>query len=226
MSVSSSAVADYLDPANECQPQRVLVVDENELMQAGLKAVFLDAPWVAACYVAGDAELAVHIIRRRQPQLVLVSASLGGKSGPDLCHWLKENMPHIKVAVMSGAGRVPAAFAASLGAVAVLSKHMPRGVILAAMKRVADGERVLPRRNAPSQLHLSKRELDVLHHVAAGLSNRETASTLNLSQHTVKQYTSALYRKLNVRNRAEAASRAQQLGLLFWNLADAGQRTG
>ena len=223
MSATSAAVV--MDSENECQPQRVLVVDENELIQAGLKAVFLEAPWVAACYVAGDAEVAKHVIRRRQPQLVLVSASLDGRSGPALCHWVRENMPHIKVAVMSGEGRVPAAFAASLGAVAVLSTRMPRGAILAAMKRVADGERILPRPAAPSRLHLSRRELDVLHHVAAGLSNRETASTLNLSQHTVKQYTSALYRKLDVRNRAEAASRAQQLGLLLWNISD-GLRTG
>lgn len=224
--MSATSTAAVVGSEDDCQPQRVLVVDENELIQAGLKAVFLEAPWVAACYVAGDAVVAEQVIRRRQPQLVLVSASLGGRSGPALCHWVRENMPHIKVAVMSSEGRVPAAFAASLGAVAVLSTRMPRGVILAAMKRVADGERVLPRSAEPSRVHLSRRELDVLHHVAAGLSNRETASTLNLSQHTVKQYTSALYRKLDVRNRAEAASRAQQLGLLLWNMSDGRLRTG
>lgn len=216
MPISSAAVAGAPESGTECQPQRVLVVDENELMQAGLRSVFLEAPWVAACFVASAADVATHVIRRRQPHIVLVSATLGGTTGPDLCHWLKENMPHIKVAVMSS-GRVPAALAGSLGAVAVLSKEMPRGAILAAMKRVADGERLLSRRPASAALHLSKRELDVLHHVAAGLSNRETAATLNLSAHTVKQYTSALYRKLDVRNRAEAASRAQQLGLLLWN---------
>lgn len=225
MPISSAAVAGVSESGTECQPQRVLVVDENELMQAGLRSVFLEARWVTACFVASNAEVAMHVIRRRQPHIVLVSATLGGTTGPELCHWLKENMPHIKVA-LTAAGRVPGALAVSLGAVAVLSKQMPRGAVLAAVKRVADGERLLPRRTAASTLHLSKRELDVLHHLAAGLSNRETAATLNLSAHTVKQYTSALYRKLDVRNRAEAASRAQQLGLLLWNPSAQVLRTG
>ena len=58
------------------------------------------------------------------------------------------------------------------------------------------------------------RELDVLQHLASGLSNPEVAASLNLSRHTVKQHTSAVYRKLGVRNRAQAASRAQELGLV------------
>lgn len=226
MTLVTAPAVDAPDSENECQPQRVLVVDENELMQAGLRSVFMDVPWVAACFVAGNADDAMHVIRRRQPQLVLVSTSLGGRSGPELCRWLKENTPHIKVAVMSGEGRVPAALALSLGAVAALSKHMPRGVILASMKRVADGGRVLPKQTALPKMQLSKRELDVLQNVAAGLSNPETAATLNLSRHTVKQYISTVYRKLEVRNRAEAASRAQELGLLVWDATNGGLRAG
>jgi len=54
----------------------------------------------------------------------------------------------------------------------------------------------------------------VLQHLAAGLSNPEVAQQLNLSRHTVKQHTSVVYRKLGVKNRAQAASRAQELGLV------------
>jgi ATP/maltotriose-dependent transcriptional regulator MalT len=85
---------------------------------------------------------------------------------------------------------------------------------------VAEGGRVFPKGQAAPRVKLSKRELDVLHHLAAGLSNPETAATLNLSRHTIKQHTSSVYRKLRVRNRAEAASRAQELGLLGWQSAD------
>ena len=73
---------------------------------------------------------------------------------------------------------------------------------------------MFPKSAGAPVLQLSRRELDVLRHVASGLSNPETASTLNLSRHTVKQHTSAVYRKLGVRNRAEAANRARELGLL------------
>jgi DNA-binding NarL/FixJ family response regulator len=199
-----------------CQPQRVLVVDENELIQAGLSAVLAQAPWVASCFVASSAEAALQAVRRHQPQLVLISASLGGRTGPDLCRVLRQRMPHIKVVLMTGEGRIPAAVAVSLGAVGAFSKHMSRGAIVTAMQRVAEGARVFPKGWMTQDVRLSRRELDVLQHVAAGLSNPETAATLNLSRHTVKQHTSSVYRKLGVRNRAEAASRAQELGLLTW----------
>jgi len=61
---------------------------------------------------------------------------------------------------------------------------------------------------------LSPREREVLGLVAQGCSNREIAEALFLSPHTVKEYTSGVYRKLGVRNRAEAVKRAQSLGLI------------
>ena len=202
--------------ADHLRPQRVLVVDEHALLTAGLRAVLNEAAWVDTCLVADSADGALRIARRHQPQLVLVSASLGGRSGPDLCRTLQELMPHIKVVVMFGEGRIPAALAASMGAVAALSKNLAPGAILAALKHVAEGGRVFPKGQVAPTVKLSRRELDVLRHVASGLSNPETAESLQLSRHTIKQHTSSVYRKLGVRNRAEAASRAQELGLLGW----------
>jgi two-component system response regulator DesR len=212
------------ETTDSCCPQRILIVDELELMQAGLRSVLTSAPWVQACMVAGSAEVALQTARRHQPQVVLVSTSLGGRTGPELCRTLREHLPHIKVVLISGEGQVSGALAASLGAVAALSKNMSRGALLIAMKRVADGGRVFPKASGSTDVKLSRRELDVLQHLASGLSNPETALTLNLSRHTVKQHTSAVYRKLGVRNRAEAASRAQALGLIAWGTRTASER--
>ncbi len=66
----------------------------------------------------------------------------------------------------------------------------------------------------PVAAGLSERERGVLAIVASGATNREIADRLFLSPHTVKEHTSALYRKLKVRNRAEAVQRAQRLGLI------------
>ena len=66
----------------------------------------------------------------------------------------------------------------------------------------------------PGNAALSAREQEVLELVATGATNREIASQLHLSPHTVKEHTSALYRKLEARNRAEAVQRAQRLGVL------------
>jgi two-component system response regulator DesR len=70
-----------------------------------------------------------------------------------------------------------------------------------------------PKSDQPEPL-LSEREREVLELIAAGYTNKEIAEELYLSPHTVKEHTSALYRKLGARNRAEAVQRAQRIGLL------------
>ena len=67
---------------------------------------------------------------------------------------------------------------------------------------------------APGGPPLSDREREVLDLIASGATNREIAGRLYLSPHTVKEHTSSLYRKLAVRNRAEAVQKAQRLGLI------------
>lgn len=202
--------------------QRVLVVEEHRLVSAGLRAILADEAWVGSCLVADTAEDAMQVIRRHHPQIVLVSTSLGDWAGPDLCRTLRDQMPHIKVVLMFGDGRVPAALAASLGTVAALSKLLAPGAIVMAIKHVAGGGRVFPKGQAAQHVKLSTREMEVLVHLSSGMSNPETAARLKLSRHTIKQHTSAVYRKLGVRNRAEAASRAQELGLIGWQNRELG----
>ena len=86
--------------------------------------------------------------------------------------------------------------------------------IARAVQKVSEGLTVFPPAADGSASPLSSREQEVLDLVAGGATNREIAAALHLSPHTVKEYTSALYRKLDVRNRAEAVQRAQRMGLL------------
>ncbi|MEU1517568.1 response regulator transcription factor [Streptomyces sp. NPDC005811] len=198
-----------------CRPQRVLVVDERELVQAGLRAVLAGESWVGACLGASSADMAWELARRHHPQLLLLSMSVQGCSGLELCRQFKQRMPHIKVMLMSGEGRVSTSLATSNGAVGFLPTDMPAAGIVSIVRRVAEGGKVFPRNpDPPENARLSKRELDVLKHLVSGLSNPEMAELLSLSRHTVKQHTSTVYRKLGVRNRAQAASRAQELGLV------------
>jgi DNA-binding NarL/FixJ family response regulator len=78
---------------------------------------------------------------------------------------------------------------------------------------VGKGMTVFAPRNEPAPAHLSAREREVLALMAGGATNREIADRLYLSPHTVKDHTSSLYRKLEVRNRTEAVQRAERLGL-------------
>jgi ATP/maltotriose-dependent transcriptional regulator MalT len=86
--------------------------------------------------------------------------------------------------------------------------------VVKAVRMVGLGMDVFVPAPEPAQTPLSTREREVVSLIAAGSTNREIAESLILSPHTVKEYTSGIYRKLGVRNRAEAVKRAQRLGLI------------
>ena len=95
-----------------------------------------------------------------------------------------------------------------------MQKDWPATDIANAVQMVGRGMTVFPPQEAPKGPALTAREREVLELIASGATNREIAGSLYLSPHTVKEHTSSLYRKLEVRNRAEAVQRAQRLGLL------------
>ena len=213
----STGIRDDAAGADRCRPQRILVVDDMELVQTGLRALLTNQSYVASCLTAGSLNTAWDLVRRHQPQLVVLSTSVAGESGLVLCRHIRDHMPHVRVILMSAEGRVSNSLARANGAIGFLPKHLPAPSILAVVERAVAGEQVFPRdasAEAEAESNLSRRELDVLRHLVAGLSNPEMALALSLSRHTVKQHTSAVYRKLGVRNRAQAAGRARELGLV------------
>jgi two-component system response regulator DesR len=76
------------------------------------------------------------------------------------------------------------------------------------------GHTVFERHEPVGALGLTERERAVLELMAGGSTNPEIAAELHLSKHTIKEHTSAVYRKLGVRNRTQAVQRAQRLGLV------------
>lgn len=197
------------------QEQRILVVDDHEIVRTGLRTVFAGLDWVARCVGAANCGEAVELAKRYEPHVAIVDLYVGEESGLEICKALVAEDPAIKVLLMSGAGCLTPAVARSVGATGFVTKGWPVDRLIEAVRLTAAGRLVFVKQGddrSAAEL-LTARERDVLRELARGLSNPEVANELNLSRHTVKQHTSALYRKLGVRNRAEAASRAQQLGL-------------
>jgi two-component system response regulator DesR len=118
------------------------------------------------------------------------------------------------VLLISGAGRISPAAARAAGASGFVSKDWGAQEIAEAIRMVARGMTVFTEAEEAPATSLSAREREVLQLVGSGATNREIAAALHLSPWTVKEYTGLLYRKLGVRNRAEAVQRAQRLGLL------------
>lgn len=195
--------------------RRILIVDDHEMVRVGLHALLVAQPWVDRCVGAGSLDRAVELTERCKPQLALVDLFIGEESGIDYCKTLLEARPSLSVILMSGAGSVSPAVARAAGASGFIPKHWPARTLLDAVRRASEGERVFPRRErAEPPAKLTRREQDVLCELVRGLSNVQIAGELHLSRHTVKQHTCAVYRKLDVSNRAEAASKAQRLGLI------------
>ena len=194
---------------------RVLVVDDHDVVHWGFRLMLGELDWVERCLSARSGDEALDLTRRYAPDVALVDLFLGEESGPDVCERLLTERPELRVLLISGAGRISPATARACGASGFVPKDWPAADVARAVRMVALGMALFePPPDPGAGVQLSVREREVLGHVAGGATNREIAEALHLSPHTVKEHTSALYRKLDVRNRAEAVQRAQRLGLL------------
>jgi two-component system response regulator DesR len=193
---------------------RVLVVDDHDVVQWGFRLLLERQPWVERCLAAHDSAEALRLAREAKPQVALVDLFLGRQSGAELCDELRSASPETKILLISGAGRISAGAARAAGASGFVSKDWGAPDVLRAIRMVGLGMDVFEPEAEPAKAPLSEREREVVSLIAAGSTNREIAEQLFLSPHTVKEYTSGVYRKLGVRNRAEAVKRAQSLGLI------------
>jgi DNA-binding NarL/FixJ family response regulator len=197
-------------------PLRVLVVDDHDVVHWGLRIMLERLPWVERSFSAHSGQEAVALAGRHRIDVALVDLFLGDESGSDVCERLRAVRPGLRVLLISGAGQISQRAAASCGASGFVTKDL-RGVeIVRAVRAIAMGMTVFEPEPeaAPQGRPLSEREYQVLELLAAGATNPEIAAELHLSPHTVKEYASALYRKLEVRNRLEAIKRAERLGLI------------
>jgi DNA-binding NarL/FixJ family response regulator len=193
---------------------RVLVVDDHDVVHWGFRVLLGEQPWVERCLAARTGAEALALLPVLKPDVALVDLFLVGESGADVCDSIRRASPSTRVLLISGAGRMSPAAARAAGASGFVSKDLEAREVVRAVRTVGLGMTVFPPKSDQPVPLLSEREREVLDLIAAGSTNREIAARLFLSPHTVKEHTSALYRKLNARNRAEAVQRAQRIGLL------------
>jgi DNA-binding NarL/FixJ family response regulator len=192
---------------------RVLVVDDHDVVHWGFRLMLGQQPWVERCLSAHTGSEAIEVCRRYEPHVALVDLFLGGESGPEVCERLRAEAPAPRVLLLSGAGRISPRAARAAGAAGFISKDSSASEIARLVRLVGAGRTVFSETAEPDVPVLTERESEILSLIASGATNREIAGALFLSPHTVKEHTSALYRKLGVRNRAEAVQRSQRLGL-------------
>jgi len=194
-------------------PLKVLIVDDHAVVQWGFRVLLGRQPWIQRCAAASTPEEALKLAAGLEPDVALVDLFLGDRSGAELCEGIRERSPRTRVLLISGVGWISPEAARAAGASGFISKDWSADEVANAVRMIGRGMTVFARQKDGPSTPLSPREREVLDLIGRGATNREIASELFLSPHTVKDHTSSLYRKLGVRNRAEAARRAEQLGL-------------
>jgi DNA-binding NarL/FixJ family response regulator len=196
------------------EPTRILVVDDHDVVHWGFRLLLERQSWVESCAAASGSKDALVEAARTKPHVALVDLFLGGESGAEVAEELRRVHPGLRVLLISGAGRISPAVARAAGASGFVSKDWGAADVVRAVRMVALGQEVFVQSAEPDGVSLTAREQEVVSHISHGETNAEIAKVLFLSPHTVKEHTSAIYRKLGVRNRAQAVKAAQRLGLI------------
>ena len=203
---------------------RVLIVDDHELLRAGLRRRLMDEPGIAVVGEADSAERAVLMARKLQPDLILLDLLLPRKSGADVIPELADVAPDAKVLVVSSqAAPSSVRRVLSAGAAGYLPKRSSDRELLAAIRLVADGSgyvepalgaKLVTPNASPALDPLSERERDIIQLLALGYTNQEIAGRLFISVRTVDTHRAHIMRKLQLDTRAELVMFALANGVI------------
>ena len=202
---------------------RVLVVDDHPVVLDGVTLALQSTSWLRVAGYARTGREAVAAVERLRPNVVLLDLRLPDMLGPEAVRALRRCDPRPKIILFTAYPEHAALDAAlAAGVHGVVVKDTEREILIDVIRRVMDGENVVEVGRGDGALlsrklkehGLTRREYDILRHVAMGETNPEIAAALGLTRNTVKTYLQRALEKLGARNRVEALSRANQLGIL------------
>ncbi len=210
--------------------QRILLVDDHEVVRLGLKALLDRHPQFEVVAEAGTAREALKFVEQYSPDVVVMDIRLPGGSGIDACEKITETHPDTQVIMLTSYAEDEMLFSAiRAGAAGYVLKQIGGDDLVRALEAVSRGEALLDpavtqrifqevRRAAKEEeasafADLTQQEKHVLILVSEGKTNREIAKELFLGEGTVRNYVSSILSKLNVSNRAEAAAYAVEHNL-------------
>ena len=212
------------------EPIRVLIVDDHPVVRRGLRVMLEGEPWVRDVTEAASVEEAVREAVTCQADVIAMDVVLPDGDGVDATRRILEACPDAAVLMLTMADDDEiVARALSAGARGFLLKDTDPDMVLDALRTVASGGVVLgPKvgptvltalRRAPAVLpppfdRLTARELEIVNRLAVGDSNAQIARQLNVSEKTIRNQMSAVFHKLNVSDRVQAALLARDAGIL------------
>lgn len=204
---------------------RVLIVDDHPLVRRGLCELFGEDDGVEVVDSVGDGEQAVAAALAHQPDVVLMDVSMPGMDGIEATRRLLAVRPEARVVMLTSfADHERVIEALDSGAVGYILKDADSDELLRGVRAAAGGESPLSPRAARALVtarrgrrpfeELTARELDVLRLVGRGLSNKQIAWRLTISEKTVKAHMTSIFGRIGVADRTQAALWAQRHGVV------------
>jgi DNA-binding NarL/FixJ family response regulator len=204
-------------------PLRVMLVDDHEVVRAGIRALLQASDDIVVTAEAGSVREAIDEADRTRPDVVVMDVRLADGSGIEATREIRAKHPKTAVVMLTSFADDEALFASIMaGASGYVLKQVKSGELLHAIRTVGGGESlldpavttaVLDRLRKGKHLltderlaRLSPQEERILTAVADGKTNREIGDDLHLAEKTVKNYVSSILSKLEVARRAEAAA--------------------
>ena len=204
---------------------RVMLVDDHAFVRGAIRQA-VTAPDVTVVAEASTAEEAMAVALATRPDVLLLDIDLPGASGLDLLADLAPRLPETRIVMLTvSTAQRDATAAMRLGAAGYLTKDLDADALLRSVRAAADGDLAMPRRMAAAAMRelaeaarrspterrngaigsLTEREEGILRRLAEGLTDREIGEALSISTRTVETHVANILRKLDARNRAEAA---------------------
>ena len=193
---------------------RLLLVDDHEVVRAGLRALLAGIEGIEVVGEAGSVAEAVREAARLAPQVVLMDLRLPDGSGLDACREILSNAPQTRIVFLTSYSDEQAVMSTVLaGAAGYVLKDVGHRALVAAIRDAAAGRPILDARITEPVMSrvrkadaLSGQEQRVVALVVEGRTNKEIAAALGLSDKTVKNYLSNAFQKLGISRRAQAAA--------------------
>ena len=216
---------------------RVLIVDDHSLFRVGIRQILEREPDIEVVAEADDSRTALDAAFATNPDVILMDLSLPAPGGIETTQRVKRELPATAIVVLSTDEDEEALFdAIKAGAAAFVLKDIEPEELVMIVRRVAAGEflindkvfskpavasRVLKefrelavygQEAAPIFAPLSPREVEILDNIAQGMTNKQVAYALSISEQTVKNHMSSILRKLSVNDRTQAVVYAMRQG--------------
>jgi two-component system NarL family response regulator len=203
------------------QPARVLLVDDHSLLRTGVANIINQEADLEVVAEAANGRDAIDAFLAHRPDVVLMDLRMPEMEGVEAVRRIREIDPHARVIVLTTYDAdEDIARALQAGAKAYILKDIAADALIACVRDVLAGKTYLAPAAAAklaervTQVQLTPRELAALRLLANGHSNKEIATTLEISERTVKSHLAHLFDKLQVTSRTEAVRVATRRGLV------------